>query len=116
MKLTVLRAAYLYFENGWSTNDIAHQFGVGQGTVRRALQQAGCKLRTNSESQTLRNADRDLQLDEIIRLYFSEQRSAREIGKRLGLDDCTVLKRIRRAGFKPRRAGFQPGNRNRSQP
>jgi len=103
MKFTVAQAACLYFEEHWSTNDIANMFGVGQGTVRRNLQAAGYKLRTNSESQTLRNADRDLMIDEIVELYFDEGLSARETGERLGISDCCVLTRLRRAGYKPRK-------------
>ena len=102
MKFTVLRAAYLYFEDGWSTNDIAARFGIGATTVRRTLQAAGYELRTNSESQTLRNADRDLRLEEIVELYFDKHLSAKEIERRLGINDCVVLNRLRRAGYKLR--------------
>ena len=102
MKFNASIAASLYFEEGWSANQIAAELGIGASTVRRQLQAAGYKLRTNSESQSLAGLQRDKRIPELVELYYDEGLGAGAIEKLLGISHSTVLTRLRKAGFKLR--------------
>jgi DNA-binding transcriptional regulator LsrR (DeoR family) len=102
MKLSAADLAAAYFEEHLSANQIAAEFGISATTVRRQLAAAGFKLRSNSESQALAGSQRDKRLDEILYLYYQRGFGAHTIEKITGINDCTVLNRLRRAGYRLR--------------
>jgi transposase-like protein len=102
MKFSVSDLAARYYEDGLSANQVASEFRIGASTVRRQLQAAGFKLRTNSESQSLAGSQRDKRIAEIAELYYDQHLGAGAIEKLLGISHSTVLTRLRKAGFKLR--------------
>ncbi|MDE0042661.1 MAG: hypothetical protein OXT74_11545 [Candidatus Poribacteria bacterium] len=96
---------YLYYHEKKSVPEIAAIFGCSPAPIYARMQENGMQRRSYSEAHKLRCAQNvlDLDLEEIVRLYFEERLTIADVGKRLGVSSYTVQKRLIAAGYKPRK-------------
>jgi transposase len=81
----------LYWEEGESARKIGKKFGVGERTILKWMEWHGIRRRTCEERRKVR-----LTRDELYRLYWKEGKSAREIGRGIGVYDTTVTHWLRK--------------------
>ena len=107
-RMAEIYAMVMLVESGYAyQNDVARVFGYAERTIRRArerleaggLQALGRPAGRPSGTRRLTQADR--LRDRTIRRMKSEGAGNREIGRRLGLSEKGVRKRLRRLGWKP---------------
>lgn len=98
---------HLYYTQKKSAFEIAEIFGCDPTVVYSHMKKSGMQRRPYSEAQKIRYARNGLHLDlaEIVRLYFEEQLTLREVAERLGVCRDTVRKRLLAAGYKLRKRG-----------
>ena len=98
---------HLYYTEKKSATEIAEIFGCDPVVIYNHMKKNGMQRRPYSEAQKIRYARDGLNLDltEIVRLYFEEHLSLEEVGDRLGVSDDTVRKRLLAAGYVPRKRG-----------
>ena len=108
INLDVERIKTLYYDEKKSFRKIAKILGCSSATVANRLRENGLKTRSKSEGQKLIGAWRssqmriDLDLKEIVRLYFEERLTTKEVGDRLGVSAGVVYRRLKDAGYQLR--------------
>ena len=98
---------HLYYIKKKSAMEIAEIFGCTPIVIYGHMKENGMQRRPYSEAQKIRYARDGLNLDlaEIVHLYFEEQLSLVAVGDRLGVSYCTVRKRLLAAGYALRKRG-----------
>ena len=103
---------YLYYKEKKSASEIAKVFDCGPTIIYAHMEKNGMQRRSKSESQKIRYNNRtyakrrfELDLAEMVRLYFEEYLSLVEVGKRLGVSHTTVRERLLTAGYQTRKKG-----------
>ena len=105
--MTNARVVRLY-HRGWSSQQIADQFGCSRRTVCNRLERAGVPRtgnglgRGNHKNQVLSAA----QQREVIRLYVEEKLSCNRIKDRMGCSIFPIRRILHRAGIAMRSNGF----------
>lgn len=90
-----------YIENRLSCSEIASKTEVSRETIRSWLEKNGISIRTDGiENQERKWKDRDV----IERLYVDEGLPASEIAAKLGCDQRTVNRWVKKHGFETRAA------------
>ena len=105
--ININRLAYLYYKKKKSASEIAEIFGCAPIVIYGHMKKNGMQRRTYSEAQKIRYVRDGLNLDltEIVRLYFEEHLSLEEVGDRLDVSEDTVRKRLLAAGYALRKSG-----------
>ena len=104
--IDINRLAHLYYNQKKSASEIAEIFDCAPVDIYSSMKENGMQRRTYSAAQKIRYARDALNLDitEIVRLYFEEHLSLEAVGDRLGVSDDTVRKRLLAAGYAPRKS------------
>ena len=105
--IDINRLKHLYYTEEKSAFEIAEIFGCDPMVIYGRMKKNGMQRRPYSEAQKIRYARDGLNLDlaEIVRLYFEEQLSLKKVGDRLGVSNDTVRKHLLAAGYVPRKRG-----------
>ena len=95
------RLKHLYYTEKKNTSQIAEIFGCSPPVISKRMKENGLQRRTLSEAKTLQYSQTKIQLDitELVRLYFKEHLSLAAVGERLGVSYCTVRRRLIAAGY-----------------
>ena len=100
--LDVERIKTLYYVEKKSQREIADILGCSRTVIARRMKGLGLTVRSKSDERKKRLIEVDL--SEIVRLYFEKRLSAREVGKRLGMSESTVAERLKKGGYQLRKA------------
>ncbi|MBU1203691.1 MAG: hypothetical protein KKG60_01335 [Nanoarchaeota archaeon] len=87
-----------YRVEGKSTRGIGDMFGISRGTVKKMLDDKKIPIKTKSESGLLPDFKEPTR-DQLYQWYRLERKSLKEIGGILGVSDCTVIDRMKKAGI-----------------
>jgi len=85
----------LYDAQRLSIEKVAKHLGHHPKTIRRRMQECGIKVRSRSEAGTRIHIPEN----ELRRLYEDEELSVKEIARRLGYDERTVRRNMKRYGI-----------------
>ena len=98
---------HLYYRQKKSAFEVAEIFGCSPAVIYGRMKKHGMQCRSHSESQKIRYAQVGLNLDitEIVHLYFQERLTLVEVGTRLGVSSCSIRKRLIAAGYQMRKRG-----------
>ena len=98
---------HLYYHEKKSAFEVAEIFGCSSAVIYGFMKKHGLQCRSYSESQKIRYAQVGLNLDltEIVHLYFQEQLTLIEVGIRLGVSGDSIRKRLIAAGYQMRKRG-----------
>ena len=105
--IDIHRVAHLYYHEKKSVYEIAEIFGCAHSVIYARMKENGLQRRSYSEAHTIRYSQKHLNMDlaEIVRLYFEEQLPLIEVGTRLGVCHTTVRKCLVAAGYEIRKRG-----------
>lgn len=93
---------HLYYHEKKSGYEIAAIFGCSVGTIYNKMRQHDLPLRSISEAHRNKNARGprgDLDMTEIVRLYFEEQLSMMCIGERMGVSGTMIREKLLKADY-----------------
>ena len=98
---------HLYYRQKKSAFEVAEIFGCSPAVIYGRMKKHGMQCRSYSESQKIRYAQVGLNLDitEIVHLYFQERLTLVEVGIRLGVSSCSIRRRLIAAGYQMRKRG-----------
>ena len=101
------QVAHLYYHEEKSAFEIAKIFGCAVSVIYDRMKKNGMPRRSYSEAHKVRHSQNGLNIDlaEIVRLYFEEHLTLVEIAKRLGICSDAVRKRLIAAGYERRKRG-----------
>lgn len=107
LDIDIHQIEHLYYHQKKSASEIAEIFGCSPPAIYKRMKQNGMQRRSLSEAHKLRYSQKRLNLDlaEVVRLYFEEYLSLAAVGERLGVSYCTVRRRLITAGYVPRKRG-----------
>ena len=105
--IDINQVAHLYYHEKKSVYAIAEILGCTPTVIYGHMQKNGLQRRSYSEAHRMRYSQKHLNMDlaEIVRLYFEEQLTLVEVGTRLGVCSDLVRKRLIAAGYQRRRRG-----------
>ena len=105
--IDINQVAHLYYHEKKSVYAIAEIFGCVPTVIYARMKENGLQRRSYSEAHTIRYSQKHLNIDlaEIVRLYFEEHLTLIEIGTRLGVCHTTVRKCLVAAGYEIRKRG-----------
>ena len=105
--IDIHRVAHLYYHEKKSVYAIAEILGCTPTVIYGHMQKNGLQRRSYSEAHRMRYSQKHLNMDlaEIVRLYFEEQLPLIEVGTRLGVCHTTVRKCLVAAGYEIRKRG-----------
>ena len=105
--IDINQVAHLYYHEKKSVYAIAEIFGCVPTVIYARMKANGLQRRSYSEAHTIRYSQKHLNMDlaEIVRLYFEEHLTLIEIGTRLGVCHTTVRKCLVAAGYEIRKRG-----------
>ena len=105
--IDINQVAHLYYHEKKSVYAIAEIFGCVPTVIYARMKANGLQRRSYSEAHTIRYSQKHLNIDlaEIVRLYFEEHLTLIEIGTRLGVCHTTVRKCLVAAGYEIRKRG-----------
>jgi 5-methylcytosine-specific restriction protein A len=93
-------------EKGRSYNEIADSLGVCFGSVRYFADKYGIESTYNN------NNEKEVDIDNIARLYHNEGMTASEVGERIGVSKTTVLDRMEKEGVERRAPAEETSGEN----
>ena len=98
---------HLYYHQKKSAFEVAEIFGCSPAVIYGRMKKHGMQCRSYSESQKIRYAQVGLNLDitEIVHLYFQERLTLIEVGIRLGVSGYSIRRRLIAAGYQMRKRG-----------
>lgn len=96
---------HLYYHEKKSVPEVAEILGCSPEIIYDLMKKHGMQRRSYSEAHRLRHAQTTSNVDdaEIVRLYFEEYLSMKDVGDRVGLSAHNVQKRLTAAGYQPRK-------------
>ena len=103
--IDIHRLAHLYYGEKKTTVELAEIFGCSLRAIYKCMDAHGMKRRSKSEAKKLAKARKsrvNLDIEDIVRLYFQEHLTLGEVGTRLGVTGTTVRTRLIAAGYTPR--------------
>ena len=105
--IDINQVAHLYYHEKKSVYEIAEIFDCAHSVIYARMQENGLQRRSYAEAHTIRYSQKHLDIDlaEIVRLYFEEQLPLIEVGTRLGVCHTTVRKCLVAAGYEIRKRG-----------
>lgn len=98
----------LYVDQKKSLRETARILGSTVGTIKDRMKENGLNIRSKSEGQKLIGGSRatrkriDIDLSKIVRMYFEQELSLTEVGKRFGVSQAPIRERLISAGYKLR--------------
>ena len=104
--IDINQVAHLYYHEKKSVYEIAKIFGCTHSVIYARMQENGLPRRSYSEAHRMRYSQKHLNIDlaEIVRLYFEENLTLIEVGTRLGVCSDLVRKRLIAAGYEIRKS------------
>ncbi len=105
--IDINQVSHLYYHEKKSVYAIAEILGCTPTVIYGHMQKNGLQRRSYSEAHRMRYSQKHLNIDlaEIVRLYFEEHLTLIEVGTRLGVCSDLVRKRLIAAGYQRRKAG-----------
>lgn len=99
---------HLYYHEKKSMPEIAKILGCSNGTIFNRMKKNGMPRRSYSEAHRIRY-NNNIDLSEIIYLYFEKKLTLEAIGTRFSVSDSTIRTRLTEAGYTCRkRKGPRP--------
>lgn len=89
----------MYLQQRMSTSEIAKEVGAGEGAVQSWLKRYGIPLRTVSEVYSLKGFVPPAK-EELIKMYFYDELSISEIGRRLNVSNTTISNYLKKYDIK----------------
>lgn len=99
----------LYDGTHESIDEIAEQVGCSKQTVRKWFRKHGIELPASRWEPDLGDSTRDLDVDEIVRLYSEQELTLQEVADEISCGEETVRLRLAERGVERRTAGNRPG-------
>ena len=95
-------ARRLYFDKRLSLTEVGQRLGTSATAICKVMQKHGWKTRNQGRSRVGRGG-KEIDHEEVRRMYFGEELSQMEVARRLGLASDSPIRRIfREEGWNPR--------------
>lgn len=101
--LPVDEIVYLYTVKKWKTSEIAEKYIVHPATILNRLHSKGIKTpKSKGTEPILKNID----IDNVVKLYFEEKKKVKDIAKSLGCAESTLRKFLYKNNIHLKRTDF----------
>lgn len=103
-KIDIDQIKHLYYHEKKSAPQVAEILGCEPQVIYARMKKHGMQRRSYSEAHQLRGDQKDSDVNdaEIVRLYFEEHLSLKDVSEQLGITIYNVQKRLRDQGYKTR--------------
>jgi group I intron endonuclease len=91
------------YREGWTIKELSIRFKMCKKTVSKFIKENGATVRNWNEEQKAA-----LEIEEVRRLYFDEGLPSAAIGKLFNTSNVTIIKFLKRHGYKPRPSCYKP--------
>ena len=100
--IDIAQLHHLYYHEEKSASEIASILGCDRNNVYYHMKKNGMHRRSKAEAQRIRY-DNNIDLSEILHLYFEKELGLEAVGARFGVDSSTIRDRIIKAGYRCRK-------------